>query len=484
MSARPRTTTVLASTVLAALMVFVLSSSAIASATPTPTAGTPQALWAYGFVKTVSAGPLRTSDGWAYDGKATLGYSVILNQTNTSATTFELSVHRTMGVMLSVEFCKPSCGAASSYGNLSARAWEVSDSRANFTTQGTVNESSGPVSAIALINASSSVEANLTESAHSSVPLMHGGTVVRSKSLSASISGTATVAFTPSLGLFPEDLGSGQSWSAGSQFSATGMSNYSYYSTSRAPLANVTLGPVHGSTSVAPQGTVNVSGSYSPGAAVSFGSDTYPAITLTVAGPFTVREGFILIPGSSDLFGASPKPWAANQTGATMVQMASLDAKASDHGHFGLAASAWVYASSSANPAENVAGSSAIADVSPSVSSMNPLSTTTIQGAPETVSQAQSDQQCLTSGVGCPAPSGAGPRSPLGAFGIVVVVGAVGALIALVLVAERRRVPPPTYPNANLYPPGVPVQSSRARSARPGETPPEPVEEDPLDHLW
>ena len=484
MSPRPRAVTVVASTVLAAFMVFVLSSSALASAAPVASTGTPQTLWAYGFVKSVSFGPLHTMDGWAYDGKATVGYSVVLNQTNTSATTFELNVHRTMGVMLSVEFCRPACGFPVSYANLSTRAWEVSDTSANFTTQGTVEESSGPVAAIALINASSSVAANLTESAHSALPSNTGAILDRSKYLSAAISGAASVNFTPSLGLFPSNLGSAQSWTAGSAFQASGVSNYAYYYDSHAPLENVTVGPVHGSGSVSPHGTVNVSGSFSPQSTVSFGSDSYPAIALTVAGPFTVREGFILIPSTSDLFGTSHEPWAVNQTGATMVQLAHLDVKASAHGHFGLGASSWVYASSSANPAESLATTPAIAEVSPAVAAMNPVSTTTIQGAPETVPQAESDQQCLISGLDCPASGGAPSRPLLAAVGVVVVVGAVGALIALVLVAERRRVPPPTYPNANLYPPGAVAGVPYRRALRPGETPPPPAEEDPLDHLW
>jgi hypothetical protein len=484
MNPRARAVTVAASTVLAAFMVFAPAFSALASAAPVATAETSQTLWAYGFVKSVSLGPLQTSDGWAIDGKAVIGYSVILNQTNTSATTFELNVHRTMGVMISVEFCKPECGIPRSYANLSTRAWEVSDTRANFTTQGSVEESSGPVAAIALVNATSSVEANLTESTHSELPSMAGGMLDRSKYLSASVSAAASVHFTPSLGLLPANLGSGQGWTASSAFQSTGISNYSYYYVSRAPLANVTVGPVHGSASVTPQGAVNVAGSYSPQNTVSFGSDSYPAISLTVAGPFTVREGFILIPSTSDLFGPSRGPWAVNQTGATTVQMAHLDAKPYAHGHFGLGASSWVYAASTANPAESLATSSAIAEVSPGVGAMNPLSTTTIQGAPETVSQAQSDQQCLTSGLGCPAPSSTTPRPLLGALGVVVVVGVVAALIALVLVAERRRVPPPTYPNANLYPPGVTAGVSYRPARRPGEAPPPPAEEDPLDHLW
>jgi hypothetical protein len=107
-----------------------------------------------------------------------------------------------------------------------------------------------------------------------------------------------------------------------------------------------------------------------------------------------------------------------------------------------------------------------------------------VQGEPETPAQATSAQHCLTSGVGCAASSsGPAPRSLLGA---VVVVGAIvvtGALVAIAVVSRRRKVPPPTYPNAALYPPGAagPVAPARAPAAPGAPTPPE---EDPLDHLW
>ena len=86
----------------------------------------------------------------------------------------------------------------------------------------------------------------------------------------------------------------------------------------------------------------------------------------------------------------------------------------------------------------------------------NSIANTSIQGTPLSVSEAQSSRQCLTTGTDCPAVSGSpSVRGILTEFAIVGVVVAVLAVIAIVLVTERRRVPPTVYPNANLYPPGT-----------------------------
>jgi hypothetical protein len=497
MNPRPRAATIVASTLLVAFMVFVLSSPALAGATNVPQAGTTHTVWAYGYVRSVSVGPFHTATGWVYQGDATVGYAVILNQTNTSATVFGLGVERTMGVSFFVEFCRPSCASPTSYANLSFHLWEVTDSRANFTTLGTVTENGAAVPAIALLNSSSSVHANLTESAHSALPgvgaTAMGGMVDRSKYLSAAVSSASNVTFASPLGLIPLNLGSAQTWTSASTFNASGSANYAYYyHGTGGPTGNQTTGPVSGQLNFSPSGNVTIQGSYSPADSVTFGGVTYPAIRLTITGPFSVREGFILIPSSADLFAASNEPWGSEQNGTAKVTMSSLDARASAGGHLGIAASSWAYNSASANPADSLATSSAIAEaspavaeVSPAVAASNPISNTTIQGTPESVAQAQSNQACLTSGVGCPPPAGgATPRGLLTTVGVVIVVAVVGALIALVLVAERRRLPPPAYPNANLYPPGAVAVVRQRPPARPGETPPPPAEEDPLDHLW
>lgn len=477
----------IACTLLAAFMVFVLSSSALASGAAVPAAGTPQT-WAYGYVKTVSVGPLKASDGWVYEGNATVGYSVTLGQANTNSTTFELSVERTMGVLFFVEFCTPSCSSPASFANLSYHAWEVTDTWANFTTQGTVTENGASVAALALLNTSSTVRANVTESAHSALPSGDVGAlrglVDRSKYLSAEVSSASNVTFATPLGLLPLSLATAQSWTSTSAFNASGRASYSYYYHLAGPQSNKTVGPDSGQFTVSPSGEVTVEGAYSPHDSVTFSGVTYPAVELTFSGPFSVREGFILIPASVDLFDASNAPWAAVQNGTSVVTMSYLDADASVGGHVGIAASSWLYSLSATNSADTtIAAGTGLMPAS--VATANPVTATSIQGTPQTVAQAQASGQCLTAGVGCPAVSSASTARGLFTEAATVgVVVAVVAVIVIVLVAERRRVPPPVYPNATLYPPGPQASAPSRPSARPGETPPPPAEEDPLDHLW
>jgi hypothetical protein len=480
--------TVVSTVAMAAFMVFVLSSTTFASAAPAPSSGSSQPLWAYGYLNTVSVGPLKTADGWVYEGTATVGYSVVLNQTNTSSTTFELSIERTMGILFFVEFCYPSCTSPQSFANLSYHAWEDSNSFANFTTQGTVTENGVAVPAIALVNTSSNLRANLTERAYSALPpigVARGALVHRAYYLGAAITSQSTVSFATPLGLIPWNLTGPVTWNSTSAFLASGSASYSYFFHSVGPLLNRTIGPISGDFSISPSGNVTVVGSYSPADFVRFNGVKYPALRLAVEGPFAVREGFILIPSSVDLFGSNSLPWGSDQNGSATISLSYLDAKASVGDHIGIAASSWLYNSAAANPGTTslspTSGLSPAAGTSP-----NPVQSSTVQGTPQSVPQAQSNQNCLITGQGCPAaPGNPNVRGILAEAAVLGVVVVVVAVIAIVLVAERRRVPPPVYPNANLYPPGAagarpPMTPARA----PGSPPPPPAEDDPLDHLW
>jgi hypothetical protein len=475
---------VLATVGVAVLMVFVLVSGPV-TATPVTSTSTPVASWSYGAVKSVSVGPSRAGDGWMYEGNATIGYTVTVYDNNTSATTFELTVLRTMGAAFSLEFCYPSCSARADWVNLTYRAWETTDAVSNFTDQGTVVDGASSVPAIGLLNSSVWVRANLTESSVEHLPeLGVGWQVNHIRFLAASIAGHAFVELSPSLGLVPTVLNPGETWSSTSSFQATGEANYSRYFWAEGPRGTVAL-PSAGSISLSAQGTVTVDGAYARGSTVNFGGVAYPAITLTVIGPFSVREGVILFPSSVDLFGGSSPAWAGNASGVTTVEQSTVDLKPFEDGHLGLAASSWRYVTDSANPADAASENATAAALSPAASSANPVSSTTLQGEPQTAAQADSSQQCLTSGGGCPGVTQT-PSNPSPIFGTVVVVGAiasVAALVAVAVVTRYRKLPPPTYLNATLYPPG---QAGRAgpqsAPSRPG-TPP-PPEDDPLDHLW
>src|SRR5208283_3216407 len=251
---------VLLAVVMAVLMVFVVASASV-EATPVSPTSSPVGTWSYGVVKTVSVGPLpsATDPNWLYQGTATFGYTVTSWLNNTSNTTFELTILRTMGAAFSVEFCLKSCSSPADWVNLSYRAWEST------------------------------------------------------------------------------------TWISTSAFQAMGAANYSYYYGAHGPgpSHSTIIGPILGPLSVASHGTVAVDGAYTVGSSVNLGGVTYPAINLTVIGPFSVREGVIFVPNSTDLFGSSSFAATGNASGTTTVQQSNLDLRALGSGHFGLAASSW-----------------------------------------------------------------------------------------------------------------------------------------------
>jgi hypothetical protein len=471
---------VLVVTGVSVLMVFVLVSGAVAAA-PISTSSSATGSWSYGVVRTVSVGPLQAGNGWTYQGNATVGYTVSIYENNTSATTFELTVHRTMGAAFSVRFCLPSCASPTQWVNESYRAWETTTAFSNFTTQGSVLEGTSSVPAISILNSTVSLRANLTES--SDVYLPRAGQVgPHTHYLAAAISGDSAVTFAPALGLVPTVLTPGTSWSSTSHFNETGAAERTYYYAAQTPFKNTNIGPVSGGVSFGSNGTVTLEGTYPAASTFHYGGVSYPAVVITVVGPFSLREGVIFIPIAADLFGSASQPWAVDQNGTATAQMSALDLQPSEGDHLGLVASSWQFASVSTNAAE--ASPLSPGAITSAVSANNPVASTTVQGEPETQAQSFSSQQCLTSGAGCPGV--AGGSTPGSWLGLVVVVGAVatvGALLALAVVGRRRSLPPPTYPNAVLYPPGASNPSAPAGApAKPGAPP--PADDDPLDHLW
>jgi len=472
---------ILLAVLVAVLMVFVVASTSVEAA-PVPAGSTPVGSWSYGAVRTVSVGPVTGSDGWTYEGTATFGYTVTIYDNNTSSTNFELTVFRTMGAAFDVRFCLPSCSSPTNWVNLTYRAYESTAAISNFTTQATVFENGMGVPAIGLENSTVWLQANLTESSHEHLPML-GWAVDRTRYLSAAVAGHSTVDFTPSLGLLPTSLTPGTVWNATSAFVASGSASYAYYYAFHGPVHSTIVGPIAGELSFASDGSVAVAGAYAAGSSIRFGGVTYPAITLTVSGPFSVREGVVFIPKEVDFFGGSNPAWASNASGATGADQSTLDVRPFAGGHFGLAASSWLYATDSANPADQATSDSVGSGVQPAAASSNPVSSTVIQGEPESAAQSTAGQQCLTSGSNCPSALGPAARFP---FGTVVVVGAialVGVVVVLAVVSRRRSVPPPTYPNAVLYPPGA-MHPAVPAGAPPTPGAPPPPEDDPLDHLW
>lgn len=474
---------VLVTITVAALLVFVLP-AASAGASPLPASSTSATTWSYGAVRTVVVPPQLASNGWTYQGTVTFGYAVTIYDNSTGPSTFELTVLRTMGVAYTIQFCDPSCGAPTQWANQSYRVYETTTTFANFTSQGTVlANGTSDVPAIALENSTTFLHANLTESSDIYLP-QAGELGPHLRYLGASLFARSAVTFSPALGLFPVDLSPGSTWNSTSSFAEVGSASYEYYYAAHAPIKTVVIGPITGSVSLSTSGTVSVAGAYPAGSTFQFGGQAYPAITLVVTGPFDVREGIIFVPTLIDLFGSAIQPWAGNETGTATAQMATLDLKTGGGAHVQLVASSWKYASA----AENAATASSIVPASstlaPAATSANPVSSGIVQGVPESSTQASANQQCLTSGSGCPVSSaGPSPRSLFGLAVIAAVVVVAAVAVALAVVSRRRQLPPPVYPNAVLYPPGAAAPSVPARAPGAPGAPP-PAEEDPLDHLW
>jgi hypothetical protein len=197
------------------------------------------------------------------------------------------------------------------------------------------------------------------------------------------------------------------------------------------------------------------------------------AIRLIVSGPFSVREGFILLPNGADLFDGRGG-WLGQSSGEQSASTTALDYGAHGLGHTAIDASATSYSGSS----ENLDSASPVAAVGPS----DATGSATLQAQPETVADANSQancdlsDSCLSVGGKSPAHAGLGTAIVLG----VAVVGLTVVVVGLVVARQPPRKDPPT-PNANLYPPGA-----AARPPPPGRpaAPVPPANEDPLGHLW
>lgn len=445
-----------------------------------PTAAIPGPLvagpgsWAYGGINVHSWDG--TTGSYGYDASATVGYDVILQETNTTPGNETLSVNRTMGVILSVEYCLPSCRHPTDTATVYYHAWETVQATLGLTTDASVfvNGTLLSVRALGLTSSSVSVRDGIREATQ----VVESGTEVRGNTISAALDANASTTFVPALGLIPQSLAPGETWSATSAFVQTGSATYSI-------LAEFLSGPVlnpNGTISFAPSGVVAVNGSFE-GHTVGLGGAHYDIVSLGLTGPFSLREGFLFIPTGSDAFGGGGPSWLTNTTssaGSSTFTEENVDVAGSllSGTHLGFYASKVVWNSGTSNPATDTAlGGGIAAALAPAVAGSN---ATTIQGSPESVAQATTDQGCLAGGVGCPTLG-----SPRGLGGLLVVGAgaAVVAVIALALVAERRRIPKTPYPNAGLYPPG-PARVGEPGPARRPQAPPAPAADDPLSHLW
>ena len=455
-----------------AVVVAALVLSPPASAAPVASTHESQQ-WAYGAHTNLSS--TWTNGSGTYTMQGFFGWDVLLTQTNTSETTFELTANRAMALDFALSFCKNPCGSTSAVANVTYRAWETENGSANFTTNGTVYENGVAQPALALVNESDLIRGGVSEGWAATLHLLLTQRGV-SGALAVSAQAHLAVAFSPALGLVPSAVSTGDVWNSSSVYAASGAwSAAAQYA--RTPWNQTYLSGSQGlNGSASGSGPVLLAGTDTGSVVLANGAAT-DGIALAIVGPFAVREGFLLVPSAADPFGGGQEAWASYSNGTARATTATLDL-AARLPHAGFLASATAYAPQPAST--SALGPVALSGPVPASSDGSAV----VQGQPETVSGSQSGMTCLVAG-NCPSQnvSGGGTvRSPLVGAVVIVGVSLVICVLVALLVVERRRVPPPRHPNAALYPPTtVPAQEPGTR--RRGTAPP-PEVEDPLGHLW
>jgi hypothetical protein len=448
-------------------------------------AGTTQ--WAYGANYTATGTWTNSSGGYAASLTAFYGWQTILTQTNESSSTFALQIQRTTAVDYWLTFCKPGCSNPTWTGNLTFKAWQSEVGFANLTTNGSVTEAGVTVPALALQNESNRIHGNLTETVNAAY---HGILMVHTASyyFSVNASSNLSLAFTPALGLVPDTLATGAEWNSTSAFAGSGgwSAAYDYV---HVPIAGATIrvaGPISGQ--VSGSGNVALQG-VDDGPLTLNGGLTTSEVALSIAGPFHLYEGFLLLPSQADLLGAGSNAWSSYQNDSATTATATADF-GSHLAHVGLLASATSYAPQPTSQATIVDSTPVSgAPQGPSPAALPAGGSTpggaVVQGQPESVPSSVNQTPCLIAG-DCAEPGGPGipAAKHSGLVGVLVIGLLVGTLVALAVVVGRRRtVPPPPSPNARLYPPA----STASAPPRVGKSPIGPIDEpvdDPLGHLW
>ena len=472
----------------ALVLAFLLIGPASAQPISPASQANPQTgVWAYGAQHNLSISGTAADGNTSFTLHASYGWNTILTQRNVSNRGVEVGVNRTVGASLFVTYCRPDCNAPTRTLNITERVWESENASANLTTMGTVYSSGIPAQAVALENSSVRLRGNLTESATAVVNTLRGKASA-SEHFAVETSGRATVSFSPALGLFPNNL-SLPTWNSSSAYTASGswsiQTSFATVPFFGAPASSSRVYP--GSFSDA-QGTVAVVGSTDGPRTLANGQLT-TQVLLSVSGPFTSWEGFILLPNGSDLLSSSSAPWDTDPVGAQIALPQTIDVQdPSAVGHLPILASATRY-QPSATDSGAVSLDSGVTSALTGVGSsggngtalMDGPGASTIQAQPESVPAAEKSSNCLISGCGS---AGAGLRVDRGlVLGIAIVV--VGVVIAAVVVMRQPPRSEPPSRNASLYPrtstsqPPPPAKGNgNGKSAPASDTP------DPLGNLW
>ena len=397
--------------------------------------------WAYG------------GQGWSSGGftvgkvsltwNSSVGVDVVINATNTSANVTELTVTRTIVATVTATYTGPF-----TTWTYNLKAVEDDLGHANVTNAATVVlADSSKVPALGLLNASlygnATVKASLLGSAANKTV---------SDYLNVSGWARAQVAFAPALGLIPLNLTGVTAWNSTANASGSAAWNvsWSYVNHGWNGTTAAKSGDFNGTWSTTTEVTLfgHLGGAY----ARWIDHVTRTAVALSLAGPFDLYAGVLLIPHHFDLFHGAGSAYSGAGLGTSSVSSENLYLVGGRVSARSVsAANLSTGGSTPAPPA--VAGGAAVPAVDPTASSAPGA---TVWAGPESPSAAQSQATCLQ--FGCPSSS-----NGLGKLiGPLVVVGVVAvAAVALVVGLRSRgrgRRPTDVPLAANpAYPPAAPT---------------------------
>ncbi len=404
--------------VLVALAAFpVVAGTASASPAPLTAASSPSNPWAYGGVGWSNGSVIVGNSELTWN--ASFGWTVIFTETNTSAHTQMFEEQRTVGIDLTAAYTSPAVNATYTF-----HGQEIDVAFANITNASVVYSDGAALPAIGLVNDSTDSSGAIAEAISVT---SHDAT--KSASLDVTATAQTSVSFSPALGLIPLNLTGVSEWNSTATASPSASWNISY------TWANNGFGGVTGS------GTKSANGSLSTSGAVNLtGFDVTKtqglpafsppvprhAIILIVQGPLGNYDAFILVPRGFDLFGGGAPPYASESLGTATISAQTLYVSDGADGPAVTAGATTFGATTSAvdTLASASGGSQPAAGSAPG---------TTVVGAPMSVSQAQAENTCLTTGC-------SGTTSPMLGLGAVLVIAglAVVAVVGTVAVVEWR----------------------------------------------
>jgi hypothetical protein len=416
---------------MAVAFLLVLALPALAPGASAATVGTqsnpsPQVQWAYG-AETWANASVTYGNGSTFVIHSYYGWNVVWSATNTSNTTEMLEVERTAGVGVFAEFCAPNCAQPVSQANLTLKAWEKSDGFVNLTRAATVNLNGSAVPAWGILNESGQVRGNLTETL-SWQTTRGNGTRSSASYLSVADSGSAQIAFATPLGVLPLNVSPGEMWTSTAAFTASGswQAAYTFAHTTILGTTSVIRGSPNGS--VQSSGDVTLVG-HDLGTIVLRNGETTDVVVLAIAGPFSMHEGLLLVPGPADLLaGGGGQAWSADSAGVATLATDRVDVRVVHGAYVRFDAAGGSYAGSA--PAAAPAGAGP--GVTPAASTQ-PAGE--LQAQPESVPQAEQGSSCLVGQ--CSASGGSPAASGLGT--VVVIALLAGLVVGSIGVIEYRQ---------------------------------------------